>query len=121
MLKFIIPFLLSLLLSEFLLIIAIKVGRKIKWKGRTSSRHIHQKGKVLRVGGVAMILAFNIAILLNKDLVITTELYGFMFATLVIMLVGIWDDVKEVYWKIQLFFKLPWPFSSLFWAYGFIA
>lgn len=106
MLKFLIPFLVAFLLSELFLIIAIKVGGKIKWRGRTSERHIHQKGKVFRVGGVAMILAFNVAILVNKDLFITTELYGFMVASLIIMLVGIWDDVREVYWKTQLFFQI---------------
>lgn len=106
MLKFLIPFLIAFLLSELFLIIAIRVGKKIKWRGRTSERHIHQKGKVFRVGGVAMILAFNVAILVNKDLFITTELYGFMVASLIIMLVGIWDDLKEVYWKAQLFFQI---------------
>ncbi len=106
MLKFLIPFLVAFLLSELFLIIAIKVGKKIKWRGRTSNRHIHQKGKVFRIGGVAMILAFNTAILVNKDLFITTELYGFIVASLIIMLVGIWDDVREVYWKTQLFFQI---------------
>lgn len=53
-----------------------------------------------------MILAFNITILLNKDLFITTELYGLMVASLIILIIGIWDDIKEVYWKIQLFFQI---------------
>lgn len=106
MLKFLIPFLISFVLSELFLIIVIKIGKKIKWRGRTSERHIHQKGKVFRVGGIAMILAFNIAILINKDLFITTELYGFMMASLIILVIGIWDDIREVYWKIQLFFQI---------------
>ena len=106
MLKFLIPFIISFLLSELFLILAIKAGKKIKWRGRTSERHIHQKGKVFRVGGIAMILAFNITILINKDLFITTELYGFMIASLIILIIGIWDDIKEVYWKIQLFFQI---------------
>jgi UDP-GlcNAc:undecaprenyl-phosphate GlcNAc-1-phosphate transferase len=88
------------------LVFLIKIGRKIKWQGRNSERHIHKKGKVFRVGGIAMILSFNIAILVNKDLFITMELYGFMVASLIILIVGIWDDIKEIYWKVQLFFQI---------------
>lgn len=106
MLKFLIPFLTAFIFSEVLTLIAIKIGKKIKWQGRLSKRHIHQKGRIFRIGGVAMIAAFNIAILVNKDLFITTELYGFMVASLIIMLAGIWDDIKEVYWKFQLFFQI---------------
>jgi UDP-GlcNAc:undecaprenyl-phosphate GlcNAc-1-phosphate transferase len=34
--------------------------------------------------------------------VITPELYALMFGTLAIMIFGFWDDLKEIYWKIQL-------------------
>ncbi|MDR3559741.1 MAG: MraY family glycosyltransferase [Candidatus Pacebacteria bacterium] len=78
---------------------------KVRWQGRDSERHIHRSG-VSRVGGLAMVLAFNAAILLDKELVISPELWGFMFGTIALLVVGIWDDLKELYWKIQLFCQI---------------
>jgi UDP-GlcNAc:undecaprenyl-phosphate GlcNAc-1-phosphate transferase len=49
-----------------------------------------------------MALAFNIAIITNRDLTITPELCGLSIGTLAIMIFGFWDDLKELYWKIQL-------------------
>ena len=57
-----------------------------------------------------MVGAFNLAILLNKDLVITPELAGFMLASVVLMLVGIRDDMRELFWKTQLFFQMAMAF-----------
>lgn len=105
MLKYLIPFLTAFLLTVFLMAIVIFAAKKIKWTGRKSKRHIHPPFS-LRVGGIAMILAFNLAILLNKDLFITLELYGVMIATLAILAFGLWDDMKEIYWKLQLFFHV---------------
>lgn len=53
-----------------------------------------------------MIAAFNISILLNRDLFINHQLYGFMLASLLILIVGIWDDISEVFWKTQLFYQV---------------
>ena len=88
-----------------LIVLGMAVSRKMRWRGRTSSRHIHRKG-ALRIGGIAMVIAFNLAILLNKDLVITPPLYGVMAASLILMLVGIWDDFREIFWKIQFFYQV---------------
>lgn len=105
MIKFIIPFLTSFFLTVTLAIAGIFVGKKLKWRGRTSTRHIHHAG-VMRLGGVVMVIAFNMAILLNKDLIITSELYGVMAASLSLLLIGLWDDIRELYWKIQFFFQV---------------
>lgn len=105
MIKFIIPFLTSFFITVILIIAGIFVGKKIKWHGRAASRHIHRAG-VMRLGGVAMVIAFNLAILLNRDLVITPGLYGTMAASLILLLVGVWDDIREIYWKIQFFFQV---------------
>lgn len=53
-----------------------------------------------------MIVAFNLTILLDKDLKISSELYGVMAGSLILMVVGLWDDLKEIFWKIQLFFQV---------------
>lgn len=105
MIKYVIPFLIAFLLTAFFAVFLIFIGRKITWVKRISSRHINQ-GKVLRVGGVAMILAFNLSLLLDKNLVIERELAGIMLATFLILIFGLWDDLKEISWKKQLIFQI---------------
>jgi len=105
MTKYIIPFLVSFLTTVLLIVSGIWVGRKIKWDGRLSVRHIHRKG-ALRIGGIAMTVAFNLAILFNSDLVITPPLYGVMGASFILMIVGIWDDFREIFWKTQFFYQV---------------
>lgn len=104
-LKYLIPFVSSFLASVLLMLLAVYLSKKIKWKGRKSKRHIHKKGTP-RIGGIVMIIVFISAILLNKDLFITAEMYGIMASLVVMLSVGIWDDLKEIYWKIQLFFQV---------------
>jgi UDP-GlcNAc:undecaprenyl-phosphate GlcNAc-1-phosphate transferase len=85
------------------------LAKKINWSGRGAKRHIHKEG-VYRIGGIAMVLAFNFAIFLNKELVITPELLGFMIASVILMFVGVRDDIKELFWKMQLFFQMATAF-----------
>ncbi|HHE45878.1 MAG TPA: undecaprenyl/decaprenyl-phosphate alpha-N-acetylglucosaminyl 1-phosphate transferase, partial [Candidatus Moranbacteria bacterium] len=105
MLKYLIPFLSAFFLTIILIEGFIWIAKKIRWQGRNSLRHIHRRN-ASRVGGLAMILAFNAIIFLNKDLVLTPEIYGFMLGAIVLLAIGFWDDVKEIYWKIQLFFQI---------------
>jgi UDP-GlcNAc:undecaprenyl-phosphate/decaprenyl-phosphate GlcNAc-1-phosphate transferase len=114
-LKYLIPFISSFLISVLLMVVAIYFSKKIKWKGRDSGRHIHKKGTP-RIGGIVMILVFILTVLLNKDLFITPEMYGIMAALLIVMAVGIWDDLKEIYWKVQLFFQIA--ISILIFIFG---
>lgn len=103
--KYLIPFTLSFALTAISSVILINIGKKIPWKERQEKRHIHKKG-VLRLGGIAMVLSFIMTILLNKDLVLTPEIVGMMIGSVALMIVGFWDDIKEIFWKIQLFFQL---------------
>ncbi len=105
MLKYLIPFLNAFFLTIILIEGFIWVAKKIRWQGRNSLRHIHRRN-VPRVGGLAMILAFDAVIFLNKDLVLTPEIYGLMLGAIILLAIGFWDDVKEIYWKIQLFFQI---------------
>ncbi len=70
-----------------------------------SGRHIN-RGNAFRVGGIAMIIAFNLSILLNPDLVISIQLFGVMVASMGILVIGAWDDVREVFWKTQFFYQV---------------
>lgn len=104
MTKYLVPFLTSFTITAALIIILMRAGKKVKWRKRGSARHIHGKN-IFRLGGVAMILAFNLAILFNRDLVVTPGLAGVMLGSLALMIVGFWDDVRELSWKTQLFFQ----------------
>lgn len=53
-----------------------------------------------------MILVFIVSIFLDKNLFITPEIYGFGLASLIILVFGFWDDLRELFWKIQLFFQI---------------
>lgn len=105
MIKYLIPFLAALLFtSVFIFLLKFFLGNG-KWEGRISDRHIHHK-KTFRLGGAAMILAFNLAIFSNPDLVISPELFGTMLASCLILVMGVWDDVREISWKSQLFYQI---------------
>ena len=102
---YLMPMFSSLLISVSLLILLISFGQKYSNDdGRTSNRHIHKKG-ILRFGGIALILSFLFAILLDKNLVIGAPLLGVLFGSLLILFLGVVDDFKQIAWKKQLFFQ----------------
>jgi UDP-GlcNAc:undecaprenyl-phosphate GlcNAc-1-phosphate transferase len=103
--KYLIPFLIALVFSVIMTAFIILFFKKIDWRGRKSKRHIHCKG-VSRLGGIVIAVVFNLTIFLNKDLFITPELYGFMLTSVLLLLIGIWDDFKELFWKVQLFSQI---------------
>jgi len=105
MIQYLIPLITSFSLTVTFIIVSMFLARKIKWHGRKSGRHIHSPG-IFRIGGVAMILAFNLSIIFNPDLVITQEFWAVMAASLIIMIVGTWDDLKEIFWESQLFYQV---------------
>jgi len=105
MIKYLVPFVISFILTALFMFLLKFIAGNIKWRGRMSIRHIH-KGNVFRVGGIAMIIAFNLSILFNKDLFITAQLYGIMIASGIILIVGVWDDIREVFWKTQFFYQV---------------
>jgi len=115
MLKYLIPFVISFLLSVFFMAVSVYFSKRIELRGRKSKRHIHKK-EVSRIGGIAMIITFNLVVLINNDLVITSEICGMMVASLIIMILGLWDDIKEIYWKTQLFFQVA--VSALIFIFG---
>ena len=102
---FIIPFLKSFLTAAGISLVLILLSGKIKTGVRKSSRHIHSK-KVSRLGGAAIISAFIITVLTDQNLVATSQLYGVIAASLLILAVGLWDDFWKLDWRTQLFFQV---------------
>jgi UDP-GlcNAc:undecaprenyl-phosphate GlcNAc-1-phosphate transferase len=102
---FLMPFLISLLVSLILLIVLILLSKKIILKDtRTSKRHNHKNG-ISRFGGVAIISAFILSIVINKNLVLSAPLIGVLFGSLAILVLGVIDDLRQMSWKTQLFFQ----------------
>lgn len=115
MIKYLVPFLTSFFITAALIALAVFYFGKFKFLGRKSGRHIHKEG-ISRFGGVVMIIAFNLAILLNRDLFITSEIYAIMASSFILLAVGLWDDIKEIFWKVQLFFQVA--VSALVFIHG---
>jgi UDP-GlcNAc:undecaprenyl-phosphate GlcNAc-1-phosphate transferase len=103
---FFIPSLLSFLVSSVLLIVFILVWDKHNFFDlRNTDRHLHKRS-IPRYGGVAIIIAFVAAIFLNKHLVIDSSLFVIILASLVLMILGVSDDIWQLSWKKQLFFQV---------------
>jgi UDP-GlcNAc:undecaprenyl-phosphate/decaprenyl-phosphate GlcNAc-1-phosphate transferase len=99
------PFLTSFFISVVLLTMAVWLSKKIKQKSRKSARHIHPQ-KISRLGGAAIIIAFLAVLFLDRNLFISSELWGVIIASILVLAVGLWDDFRELDWKIQLFFQI---------------
>jgi len=98
------PFLLSLVTSFVLTFCVIKIGRKYRLYDKPSKIKIHKKNTV-RIGGAAIIISFLIVIFLNSDLVFDDLKYGVAVCSFLILLFGIYDDLKNLSWRSQLFFQ----------------
>lgn len=104
---YLIPFLSSFVISVILIFIIKYFADKSflnKKKSRDADRHIHNS-EVSRWGGVAIVISFLSVILLDKNLAITRDIGGILLGGLIIFGVGLWDDLKEINWKKQLFFQ----------------
>ncbi len=72
---------------------------------RRPERRVREKSPV-RLGGVAMIMGFGCTILFDPNLVITREISGMLLGIGGILIFGLWDDVKPLNWRAQLFFQV---------------
>lgn len=89
--------------GSILLFLLVPIFRRQIW--RSGDRH---KGKqsVSRLGGLAMLVAFLTTFFLDPHLVMTREFAGLFVGSALILFFGLWDDVSELDWKIQVFFQV---------------
>lgn len=103
---FLMPFFVSFAIAAVLLAVFIWLNKKWTFcETRKSARHIHHLG-ISRFGGIALVVAFIATILLDGRLVIAPELFAVLVALLAILIFGVLDDIKQLSWKIQLFFQM---------------
>lgn len=109
------PFLTAFALTAGLILMFLltPLFRRAVW--RTESRHSYKK-TLSRLGGVAMLSAFIFAVFFDPHLVLTREFYGLLFGGALIFIFGLWDDLSELGWKIQVFFQVA--LTALIFIFG---
>ncbi|MBP9728245.1 MAG: undecaprenyl/decaprenyl-phosphate alpha-N-acetylglucosaminyl 1-phosphate transferase [Candidatus Moranbacteria bacterium] len=102
---FLLPFLSAFLvtIASGFVLLRIPFFRKQSW--RNGERHTG-KESVARLGGVAMCLAFIVAIILDPHLVLTHDTWGLIVGAIVACLFGLWDDFLELSFKAQAFLQV---------------
>lgn len=61
---------------------------------------------IFRLGGIGIILAFFLLVILSEELVKTPQIIGLLCGVLLILVFGIIDDFKNLNWKKQLIFQI---------------
>jgi len=90
--KFILPFLYSFVICVIAIFFLLRPFLRLSLKKR--------------LGGAVVILVFVLLVLLNRDLVITKPIAGILVGGLMILLFGLWDDLKNINWQWQLVFQI---------------
>lgn len=72
---------------------------------RTGVRHCHKKG-ASRFGGVAMIAAFCVTLMIDPHLVPDRTVWVLIAGAVVIAVFGVIDDVHPLQWRTQLFVQI---------------
>ncbi len=98
------PFLIAFALTAgcILLFLLVPLFRRTLW--RLDGRH-KPKRSLSRLGGIAMLSAFLITLFLDPHLVLTREFLGLSVGIMLIAFFGLWDDLSELSWKVQIFFQ----------------
>ncbi len=102
---YLISFFASFLTAFLALFLLVKITSYFKIKSRKNKRHIHAI-QVSRLGGVAIILAFVIGILVNPYLVLENQHLAIILSGGIILIIGLADDFWKLDWKTQLFFQV---------------
>lgn len=102
---YILPFATAFFVCIALLALLVAFSRRLEFSQRKEVRHIHGSN-ISRLGGVAIILSFAFALFWDLHLVFTQQLWGVLLALVAILLVGLWDDFRQLHWKTQLLFQV---------------
>jgi UDP-GlcNAc:undecaprenyl-phosphate/decaprenyl-phosphate GlcNAc-1-phosphate transferase len=102
---FLAPFFIAFLLTVAgcLVILSFPVTRERLW--RSGTRHAG-KHMLPRLGGVAMCASFFGAVMLDPHLVLSRDIVGLLVGGFLACLFGIWDDFRELSFKVQSFLQV---------------
>jgi UDP-N-acetylmuramyl pentapeptide phosphotransferase/UDP-N-acetylglucosamine-1-phosphate transferase len=102
--EYILPFLLSFSVACVLLMLLIYRSRGGDGAERREDGRRHKS--VSRFGGIALIISFILAVLLDAHLSMSSQLLGLLLGAFLILFVGAWDDIVPVPWWAQLAFQV---------------
>ncbi len=88
---------------ETFLVSLLLVAILVFWLKKTRIKK--KKRAIKRLGGVAMIVAFFGGVMLNPEIVLTSQILGLLLGLGLILIFGIGDDWKNFSWKKQLLFQ----------------
>lgn len=102
---FVPPFLIVFALTSglCLLFLLVPLFRRQIW--RYGERH-QGKNTLSRLGGVAMCVAFLFTAIADPHLVLTREFFGLLVGGILVCVFGLWDDIRELGFKAQMFFQV---------------
>lgn len=98
---FITAILLSLFITPFVIKLSYKIGAIDLPNGE---RKLHNK-PTPRIGGLAIFLSFMITMAIFFKHV-DNNVRGLIFGSIIIVICGIWDDIKQISYKKKLFFQI---------------
>lgn len=103
---FVMPF----LVSFFLVPVMKRIGLKLGIYAVEGTRTVHH-GKIVRIGGVAIYLAFiiSLTVLWEAD----TKLNGILFGSSIVFIGGLLDDIYDLPPKVKLLFQMSGAFVCL--------
>lgn len=105
-LLYIVPFFLALGASLVLCFGIITFFKRIRIPNvRTDVRHLHV-APIPRFGGVAIVVSFLVALVLNPHLFFSVAILAVLGGLLIVFIGALIDDIWELDWKIQLFFQV---------------
>lgn len=96
--KYLIYFYAAFLLSTLLIPLNIKLGKRLGIVDKVNERKIHT-GEIPRTGGIAIALATFAPLVAGMHF--NPAAQGFLVGGLFLMVFGIWDDMKELSYKIK--------------------
>ncbi|MFA6096403.1 MAG: MraY family glycosyltransferase [Candidatus Paceibacterota bacterium] len=99
------PFFLALFASIALTFFVAKMSRKYDLlRMRTTSGSLERP--ISRFGGASMIISFLLIFSLSRELVFDVLKTGIAVSSVMILIFGIYDDLKDVSWKKQLLVQI---------------
>lgn len=115
--KYLLAGIVTLILTLVLTPVSMFAARKIGAIDYPGERRVHSK-PIPRLGGVAMYLSFVIAVLYLLPPPLTREIIGLLVGATLILLLGIYDDVKGVSPRVKLAGQLLAASVLVFFGYN---
>lgn len=99
------PFIASFLLSIFFTLSLIKIFHKLAIYFDINKKYFYNNN-IPRIGGIAIVIAFLLAIFFNGNLEFDNLKWGMVISSVVIVIFGFADDIKNLSWKKQIFIQI---------------